>query len=103
MAASLKLTGRGGQPRQGEAAKRTNGARLFTLPAESAAAMDILADHRQRIRCPIERPHGAFKRRAKTQRARPNAEAAAMLFWALMASGQITMRRLIPRSVDNDP
>ncbi len=30
----------------------------------------------------------------KTQCALPNAETAAMLFWALMASGQITMRRV---------
>ncbi len=34
------------------------------------------------------------KRQAKTQCALPNAETAAMLFWALMASGQITMRRI---------
>ncbi len=34
------------------------------------------------------------KRRIKTQCALPNAETAAMLFWALMASGQITMRRV---------
>ncbi len=42
----------------------------------------------------IERLHGEFKRRIKTQCALPNAETAAMLFWALMASGQITMRRV---------
>ncbi len=42
----------------------------------------------------IERLHGEFKRRVKTQCALPNAEAATMLFWAVMASGQITMRRL---------
>ena len=42
----------------------------------------------------IERLHGEFKRRVKTQCALPNAETAAMLFWALMASGQITMRRV---------
>jgi hypothetical protein len=34
------------------------------------------------------------KRQAKTQCALPNAETAAMLFWALRASGQITMRRV---------
>ncbi len=34
------------------------------------------------------------KRRIKTQCALPNAETAAMLFRALMASGQITMRRV---------
>ena len=40
----------------------------------------------------IERLHEEFKRRIKTQCALPNAETAVMLFWALMASGQITMR-----------
>ncbi len=34
------------------------------------------------------------KRRIKTRCALPNTETAAMLFWALMASGQITMRRV---------
>ncbi len=38
--------------------------------------------------------HGEFKRRVKTQCALPSAETAAMLFWALMVSGQITMRRV---------
>ena len=42
----------------------------------------------------IERLHEEFKRRIKTQCALPSAETAAMLFWALMASGQITMRRI---------
>ncbi len=42
----------------------------------------------------IERLHEEFKRRIKTQYALPSAETAAMLFWALMASGQITMRRV---------
>ncbi len=36
----------------------------------------------------------ASKRRIKTQCVLPTAETAAMLFWALMASGQINMRRL---------
>lgn len=42
----------------------------------------------------IERPHEEFKRRIKTQCLLPCAESAAMLFWALLASGQITMRRV---------
>ncbi len=42
----------------------------------------------------IDRLHGKFKRRIKIQCALPDAETAAMLFWALMASGQITMRRI---------
>jgi len=35
-----------------------------------------------------------FKRRIKTQTVLPSAETAAMLFWALLASGQITMRQV---------
>ena len=35
-----------------------------------------------------------FKRRIKTQTVLPCAETAAMLFWALLASGQITMRKV---------
>jgi hypothetical protein len=35
--------------------------------------------------------HEEFKRRIKTQTVLPSAETAAMLFWALLASGQITM------------
>src|SRR5687768_1939968 len=42
----------------------------------------------------IERLHAEFKRRIKTQCLLPCAETAAMLFWALPASGQITMRRV---------
>ena len=42
----------------------------------------------------IERLHEEFKRRIKTQTVLPCAETAAMLFWALLASGQITMRRV---------
>jgi putative transposase len=42
----------------------------------------------------IERVHEEFKRRIKTQCLLPCAETAAMLFWALLASGQITMRRV---------
>jgi transposase-like protein len=37
----------------------------------------------------IERLHGEFKRRIKTQMVLPSVETAAMLFWALVASGQI--------------
>src|SRR5215207_2738854 len=42
----------------------------------------------------IERLHEAFKRRIKTQTVLPSAATAAMLFWALLASGQITMRKV---------
>jgi putative transposase len=42
----------------------------------------------------IERLHQEFKRRIKTQTALPSAKTAAMLFWALLASGQINMRKV---------
>jgi putative transposase len=44
----------------------------------------------------VERLHEEFKRRIKTQTVLPSAETAAMLFWALLASGQITMRKSLP-------
>ncbi len=42
----------------------------------------------------IERLHEEFKRRIKTQCLLPCAETACMRFWALLASGQITMRKV---------
>jgi putative transposase len=58
----------------------------------------------------VERLHEEFKRRIKTQTVLPSAETATMLFWALLASGQITMRKvdgwqtlpekLIPQCID---
>jgi putative transposase len=42
----------------------------------------------------VERLHEEFKRRIKTQTVLPSPETAAMLFWALLASGQITMRKV---------
>jgi putative transposase len=42
----------------------------------------------------IERLHEEFKRRIKTQTVLPSAETAAMLLWSLLASGQITMRKV---------
>ncbi len=42
----------------------------------------------------VERLHEEFRRRIKTQTVLPSAETAAMLFWALLASGQITMRKV---------
>jgi putative transposase len=38
--------------------------------------------------------HEEFKRRIKTQTVLPSADTAAMLFWALLASGQITLRKV---------
>ena len=65
------------------------GARLFTFvryPTEQWRS--------SRTTNAIERLHEEFKRRIKTQCLLPCAETAAMLFWALLASGQITMRRV---------
>jgi putative transposase len=42
----------------------------------------------------IERLHEEFKRRIKTQTVLPSADTAAMLLWALLASGQISMRKI---------
>jgi hypothetical protein len=38
--------------------------------------------------------HEEFKRRIKTQTVLPSADTAAMMFWALLASGQIIMRKV---------
>ncbi len=43
---------------------------------------------------PIERLHEEFKRRIKIQCVLPSAETACMLFWALLACGQINLRRV---------
>lgn len=52
----------------------------------------------------IERLHEEFKRRIKTQAVLPTAETAAMLFWALLAAGQITMRKVDGwKSLPNSP
>jgi putative transposase len=42
----------------------------------------------------IERLHEEFKRRIKTQTVLPSVDTAAMLFWALLASGQIILRKI---------
>jgi putative transposase len=42
----------------------------------------------------IERLHEEFKRRIKTQTVLPSADTAAILLWALLASGQISMRKV---------
>src|SRR5436309_3907121 len=65
------------------------GDRLFTLtrlpPRQWRSARTTNA---------IERLHEEFKRRVKTQTLLPSADTAAMLFWALLASGQINMRKV---------
>jgi len=42
----------------------------------------------------IERLHEEFKRRINAQTVLPSANTTAMLFWALLASGQINMRKV---------
>ena len=42
----------------------------------------------------VERLHEEFRRRIKTQTVLPEAETAPMLFWALLASAQIVMRKV---------
>jgi len=46
------------------------------------------------LRATRERLHEECKRRIKTQTVLPSADTAAMLFWALLASGQINMRKV---------
>ena len=65
------------------------GERLFTFVCYPPAQWRSL-----RTTNAIERLHEEFKRRIKTQCLLPCADTAAMLFWALLASGQITMRKV---------
>ena len=65
------------------------GDRLFIFPRLPASQW-----RSARTTNAIERLHEEFKRRIKTQTVLPSAETAAMLFWALLASGQITMRKV---------
>src|SRR5438132_10053669 len=68
---------------------REDGRRLFTfarLPPSQWRSV--------RTTNAIERLHEEFKRRIKTQTVLPSADTAAMLFWALLASGQINMRKV---------
>ena len=65
------------------------GGRLFTFTRLQASQW-----RSARTTNAIERLHEEFKRRIKTQTVLPSAETAAMLFWALLASGQITMRKV---------
>ena len=61
--------------------------------APDALHEEVSADYADMIYA-IERLHEEFKRRIKTPTVLPSAETAAMLFWALLASGQITMRKV---------
>jgi putative transposase len=50
-----------------------------------------MSEHRDPVTNAIERLHGG---RTKTQTVLPSADTAAMLLWALLASGQISMRKI---------
>src|SRR6201993_1394373 len=65
------------------------GARLFTFTLLPGSRWKSV-----RTTNASERPYEEFKRRIKTQTVLPSAETAAMLFWALLAAGQITMRKV---------
>jgi transposase-like protein len=65
------------------------GDRLFTFTTPPASQWKTA-----RTTNAIERLHEEFKRRIKTQTVLPSAETAATLSWALLASGQITMRKV---------
>ena len=65
------------------------GDRLFTF-----ARLPVAQWKSVRTTNAIERLHEEFKRRIKTQCVLPSAETAAMLFWALLASGQIVLRKV---------
>jgi len=61
----------------------------------SASHVCRLANGRARAPpTPSKRLHEEFKRPIKTQTVLPSAETAAMLFWALLASRQINMRKV---------
>jgi putative transposase len=63
--------------------------RLFSFPR-------YLPEHWRSLRITnaIKRLHEEYKRWIKTQCLLPCAETPAILFWALLASGQMTMRRV---------
>jgi putative transposase len=74
---------------EGAAAKQMHGEALFAFTRLPSSQWKSA-----RTTNAIERVHEEFKRRIKTQTVLPSAETAAMLFWALLASGQISMRKV---------
>ncbi len=76
------------------------GDRLFTFARRPPSQWRSL-----RTTNAIERLHEEFKRRIKAQTVLPSADTAAMMFWALLASGQISMRKWMAgtRSPQNPP
>src|SRR5436190_9324419 len=59
------------------------------IPAEQAGTAIFIP-----VTNAIERLHEEFKRRIKTQTVLPSSDTAAMLFWALVASGQVILRKV---------
>jgi transposase-like protein len=79
------------------------GDRLFTFTRLSSSQWKSA-----RTTNAIERLHEEFKRRIKTQTVLPSSDTAAMLFWALLASGQIIMRKVdgwqtLPTQLSDQP
>lgn len=74
----------------------TGGRTALAARMHARAAMHRLAGYWRSIRTTnaIERMQEEFKRRIKTQCVLLCSEAASMLFWALLASGQITLRKV---------
>ena len=62
--------------------------------AHRADCVRIVHKHRNLLAHAPERLHEEFRRRIKTQTVLPSAESAALLFWALLASGQIRLRKV---------
>jgi hypothetical protein len=60
--------------------------------ANACSASHVCRQAGGRARAPPTPSNGC--RRIKTQTVLPSAETAAMLFWALLASGQINMRKV---------
>jgi transposase-like protein len=69
--------------------KPLNGARRFAF-----TRLDPSQWRSARTTNAIERLNEEFRRRIKTQTVLPCAETVPMLLWALLASGQITMRKV---------
>ena len=59
-----------------------------------AATLTLVGPDVSRTTNAIERLHEEFKRRIKAQTVLPSAETAAMLLWALLAFGQINVRKV---------
>ena len=71
------------------------GDKLFTFPRFPESQWESI-----RTSNGIELLHEEFKRRIKTQTVLPSAETAAMLYWALLASGQITMTAPVAKTIN---